>query len=110
MSFPPSSARQVHRRYSLGVLNLLKQEIDKGHLDPTVVRAPVEAFYEAILNEMDTCLAGLFTQEDGDLKRAAERVAECVEDFGQDFLDGVDFLFLLEGVRESLLRQPCGCR
>lgn len=64
------------------MLNLLKQEIDKGHLDPTVVRAPVEAFYEAILNEMDTCLAGLFTQEDGDLKRAAERVAECVKSCG----------------------------
>ena len=64
------------------MLNLLKQESDRGHLDPTVVRAPVEAFYKAISKEMDTCLTALFTQEEGDARRAANRVAECVKSCG----------------------------
>lgn len=81
MSFPPSSPRLVHRRYSLGVLGLLKQESALGRLDPYVLRAPVEVFYEAISREMDTCLVALHSQDEVDKRRAAWRVADRINSY-----------------------------
>lgn len=84
MSFPPSSPKLVHRRYSLGVLGLLKQESAFGRLDPQVLRAPVEVFYEAVFREIDTCLVALYSQDEVNAKQAAACVAKCLNSCGPD--------------------------
>jgi hypothetical protein len=80
MNFPISSHKQVHKRYSLGVLGLLSWAKDKGHLDPRLAGASASVFFRVIYAEMDNCLTALFTKDDSDILLATSRLTERLVD------------------------------